>query len=149
MSIRTELIDALRSILNNGPANAGVGICDNLLGEGLRAYETFSQVKRRLYATWPNWSGCPVYPVPHHRYMPHTGHHPNDVEYWADRAYHRLDHWTGKQLLLRRGLLWHCIKELRSMTDSDFNSMVADDEYCNHSVRHCTCCARGAVLLPV
>lgn len=129
MSIRTELIAALRSILNNGPASHGVGICDNIWKESPSAYTAFQLVKRGLYRAWFNWSGCDVYPVPHHHYIPHTGHHPHDVEYWADRAYHRFDHWAGKQLLLRRELLWHCIKELRSMTDADFNSLVTDDEF--------------------
>lgn len=126
MSIRTELIAALRSILNNGPASYGVGICDNIWHEGVSAYSSFSQVKRRLYSTWPNWSGCAVYPVPDHQHLPNSGWTPDYVAHCADRAYHSLDHWTGEQLQLRRELLWHCIKELRSMTDTDFNSLVAD-----------------------
>ena len=129
MSIRTELIAALRSILNHGPSQSSAGICDNLWYEQPSAYTAFKLVKRDLYKTWPNWSGCTVYPVPHHNYLPNIGYHKHYVEYWADRAYMTHDHWTGKQFLLRRELLWHCIKELRSMTDADFNSLVDDYDF--------------------
>lgn len=131
MSIRTELMGAMSRILNDGPRRRSVGICANIWLESEQLGVVFNAVRRRLYSGWPSWSGCVTYPVPHPERMPNSGHSPFIVDEWAVAAYHRgKDHlWSGANLYLRRKLLWHCIKELRSMTDQEFDRMVPHYEH--------------------
>lgn len=143
MSTRTNLIAALLHMLNKPipPHRLDYGVCGNLYvvcnrGLGLNhgaarnvsyLFET-DAMRLRLYSNWPLWSGRKAYPVPHHAYLPTRQatvcNYEQRVYGAADSAYHHLAKWTGAQLHLRRDFLYHCVKQLRKMTDDEVEAML-------------------------
>lgn len=136
MSTRTNLIAALLHILNRGAPRERCGVCNNVYWAGL---ETGLSAKAAnavdyafehlaLYYNWPLWSGSHSYPVPHHEHLPATQATADEYEPavfdMADTAYHALPKWSGPQLHLRRDFLYHCVKQLRKMTDKEVEAML-------------------------
>lgn len=102
--MQVTLLERLRALRDDGPSLVRVGICGNI---GTRSERDAEQLAA-LFRSWPNFSGCPVYPVPGVAGMP------------PDEAFIRIhDVWEGEYGDLRRELLDHCIAELEDAGGAD------------------------------
>lgn len=142
MSTRTNLIAALLRLLNKAipPSRQDRGVCGNLyaaccavgLNDGAASNVAFlfetNTMRLRLYSNWPLWTGRKAYPVPHHGCLPTKQATANNHEQYvyeeAEYAYHHLAKWYGPQLHLRRDFLYHCVKQLRKMSDAEVEAML-------------------------
>lgn len=75
-AVESLLLQALITVKDIGPAHRELGICDNVeatrpFDQMKREYgptqarERFERVLRPLFREWPEYSGNPVFPVPH------------------------------------------------------------------------------------
>ena len=102
---KAHLIERLTNLLRDGAhySEANMGICEQL--NKLDMYYSQYKALKAAMRTWEHYSGYEYYPVPSS--APHA---------WDARAYyHRWDNlWEGNQLMLRRSLLRHMIREVET-----------------------------------
>ena len=91
--------------MQDGKIDNSMGICDNvLLNNGNRPRRLSHKAKlRRLFKSWPQYSGSIVFPI-------NAGTDTPEQQYW--HCDHIGNFWEGEQGKLRHSLLTHMIKEL-------------------------------------
>lgn len=99
------LLSALIQIKEQGPRAIEHGICDNVEFVVEEGYSTFGPILKRLFKSWPEYSGSLTFPVKHPDKTPHDG------------FINSYNLWEGEYGAARKRLLTYLIENLQQGTE--------------------------------